>query len=210
MIKMKKKIIGILIYLFFPIICNNYFFEFSCLYPRTFDLYNGNHILCCSEGIYIYNSNFQKQLYFYEFKYKMSLKDDAMFITIGQYSNNGNVIIITKNMFYFLSSEGEVIFENVLNLETLGTYYTLVPYKHENKLNFFVGFINSPKKDLNLQYYYINISSKKIELINNFIPKVKTSNSYIIGSNYFYGFSCQIMNSNNDILVCFCCHGYPI
>ncbi len=62
MIKMKKKlfsfenkkklIIGILIYLFFPINCNKYFIEFSCLYPRAFDLYNGNHILCCSDGIY--------------------------------------------------------------------------------------------------------------------------------------------------------------
>ena len=107
--KNKKLIIGIFIYLFFSINCNSYFIEFSCKLPRTFDLYNGNHILCCSDGIYTYNSNFQEQLHFYEFKNKMSGKDDAMFITICQYSNNGNVIIITKNMFYFLSSEGEVI-----------------------------------------------------------------------------------------------------
>ena len=207
--KNKKLIIGIVIYLFFSINCNDYFIEFLCLFPRTFDLYNGNHILCCSDGIYIYNSNFQEQLYFYEFKNKMSGKNDAMFITICQYSNNGNVIIITKNMFYFLSSEGEVIFEDDFNLETSGTFYTLVPYKDENNLNFFVGFINN-SKDLNLQYYYINISSEKIELISNYVPKVKTTDSYIVGSNYFYGFSCQIMNSNNDILVCFCCHGYPL
>ncbi len=133
-----------------------------------------------------------------------------MFITIGQYSNNGNVIIITKNMFYFLSSEGEVIFEDGLILNNSGNYYTLVPFKYENNHNFVVGYIN--KSDgLSLGYFKINTSLEKIELIKNYNPSVKTKISDIYGNHYLDGFTCQLMNSNiyNDILVCFCCHIYP-
>ena len=209
--KNKKLIIGIFIYLLFSINCNNYFLETECLFPRTFNLYNGNNILCCDDGIYTYNSNFLKQLYSYKFESKISNRADSIFITISQYSNNGNVIIITKDKFYFLSSEGEVIFKDDLILENSGTYYTLVPFKYENNLNFVVGYINI-SENLNLEYYYINISSEKIELIKNYSPTVKTYTG-ITGSKYTFGFACQIMNSrtyNDDILVCFCGHSYPI
>ena len=208
--KNKKLIIGIFIYLLFSINCNDYFLETQCLYPRTFNLYNGNNILCCKDGIYTYNSNFQKQLYYYKFESGISTKVDAIFITISQYSNNGNVIIITKDKFYFLSSEGEVIFINDLILDNSGTYYTLVPFKYRNKFNFVVGYINS-LENLNLKYYNINIISEKIELIKNYTLTVKTHTG-ITGSKYTFGFTCQIMSSGtyNDILVCFCGHSYPI
>ena len=86
--------------------------------------------MCCKDGIYTYNFNFQEQLHFYKFTKKMLNKEEAIFITISQYSNNGNVIIITKEKFYFLSSEGEVIFEDDLILDNSGNYYTLVPFKY--------------------------------------------------------------------------------
>ena len=208
--KNKNLIIAIFINLFFTVNCNDYLIELSCLFPRLFDLYNGNNILCCKDGIYTYNYNFQEQLYYYKFEKELYNKEEALFITLCQYSNNGKIIIITKDKFYFLSSEGEVIFVDDLIVDNTGNYYTLVPFKYENNHNFVVGYINT-SKDLSLDYYKINIPLKKIELIKNYIPTVKTSISSTYGNNYLDGFTCQLMNSNiyNDILVCFCCNIYP-
>jgi hypothetical protein len=135
--------------------------------------------------------------------------DDAEFLAINQYPNNGNVIVITKNEFYFLSPEGQEIYKDNFVLDNSGSFYTLVPFIYDNNFNFIIGFINSSKK-LNFVYYKISISPNQIELIKDYSPEIKTGIPNMYGSNYIHGFTCQIMTKNdNDILVCFCCNSYP-
>ena len=53
-------IISIIAFIF--ITCDESFKSLICSYPTTFALYNGNNLLCCSNGIYTYDSNFEKEL----------------------------------------------------------------------------------------------------------------------------------------------------
>ena len=187
---------------------SDYFIDLLCLNPRSFILYNGNILLCCSDGLYTYDSNLKNKLFSQAFDNEIST-NDAEYLTINQYPNNGNVIVITINEFYFLSPEGQVIYKDNFVLDNYGSFYTLVPFIYDNNLNFIIGFINSSRK-LNFVYYKISISPNQIELIKNYSPEIKTGNPEIYGSNYIHGFTCQIMTKNNsDILVCFCCDSYP-
>ena len=181
--------------------CDDYIIDLSCLYPKSFDLYNGNIIICCNDGIYTYNSNFKTKLYFKEFQNEILLAD-AEFVTINQYPNNGNAIVITKNEFYFLSPEGKVIFNENLTLDSYGSFYILIPFIYENELYFIIGYINISSV-LNLAYYKINILANTTELIKNYSPEIN-------GMDSLHGFSCQIMKINdNDKLVCFCTNNFP-
>ena len=193
----------IIINIFFSIFCDEEFKTLDCFLPISFTLYNGNNLLCCSKGIYTYNSNFEEVKFFYKFENVTKTTKDANFVTISQYPNNDYAILITTNKFYFISSEGRVIFSKDLVLDNKGTYYTLVPYKYNNNYYFVVGFINISGL-LNLIYYEVDNLNQEIKLIINSIPNVKTMIGSI-GDNFINGFTCEIMNSYiyNDVLNCF-------
>ena len=194
--------------LIFTINCKDFIIDFICQFPRFFSLYKENNILCCKEGIYTYNLNFTEQLFFHKFETEIS-KNNGEFITMAQFPNNGNVIIITEDKFYLLSSEGEFLFDDDLSFQKTCSYYALVPFIYDNNDNFVIGSLNDLKQ-INLLFYKIDYSLKKNELVKNYIPSVINGNG-AVGVNYLKGFSCQIMNSNNiNTLVCFCSHSYPI
>ena len=173
------------------------FFSLLCLYPHCFSLYNGNNIVCCKDGIYSYNSDFTKKLYFKEFSTPITDNIEADFVTISQFKNNGNVILLRKEEFYFLSSNGESLFNKEIELDNKGKYYTLVPYKYQNNYYFIVGLINGSSL-ITIKYYRINISLENIELIRDYVVPIQNSKSH-------HGFDCQLMNSNSfgDIITCF-------
>ena len=204
----QKFIAFILLNLIFTINCIDTVIDFICLFPRYFSLYNNYNILTCKEGIYTYNSKFEK-LFFHEFDTEIISKANGVFITFAQFPNNGYVIVITERKFYLLSNEGKFLFDDDLDFDKDGSYYSLIPFKYGNNYNFVITSINSSDQ-LNLLYYNIDFTSNELVLINNYVPKIKAGNG-AEGSNYFYGFSCEIMNLNNaDILACFCSHGYPL
>ena len=121
----------IIFYLFSILNCQEYFNSLKCLYPRCLSLCNGKNLVCCKDGIYIYDSNF-KELNIAKFGTEITDYKEADFITISQYTNNEYVILLTKNKFYFLSSDGEEIFNDDIeldNVDHIGLYFTLVPYK---------------------------------------------------------------------------------
>ena len=100
----KYKIFIILFFLFSNIKCQDCFDSLICLYPKVFTMYNGNNLVICRNGIYLYNSNFKKQLNFKAFSTEISSLTEAGFINIAQYPNNGYIIITTISDFYLLSS----------------------------------------------------------------------------------------------------------
>ena len=201
----------IIFYLFSIINSQEYFSSLKCLYPRCLQLYNGKNLVCCKDGIYIYDSNFI-ELNFVKFETEITDNKEADFITISQYPNNEYVILLTKNKFFILSADGEEIFNDDIeldNAENTGLHYTLVPYKYQNQYNFIVGFINS-SKFLNVKYYNINFQKKEIDLIQDYEPPVKTSQGYK-ASNLYNGFDCILMYSNSyqDVIACFYFENYP-
>ena len=197
--------------LFSYIICEEAFKSLSCKFPKCQKMYNGNYLLCCDTGIYIYDQNFETELDKHEFNTIIGSKADAEFFTITQFTieDGGNIIVLTKDNYYLLTSEGHLIFEDSISLDNKGTYYMLKPYKINNNYNFIVGIINT-NSSLNLKYYNIDSSGKKINLISNYVPDAKNSLGNI-ANNLFNGFSCEIMDSNSykNVLTCFYGIGYP-
>ena len=206
-LKFKKFII--FFYLFYNIKSQDYFDSLICLYPKAYTMYNGNNILICSNGIYIYNSNFKKQLNFKAFSTEISSYTNAGFINIAQYPNNGYIIITTISDFYLLSSEGEILFNTDINFDNSEDYYTLVPYLYNGNYNFILGFINSSKV-FDFIYYNINIFQKSIGIIKEFSPPILNINGGVL-KNLLNGLDCQIMYSDSygELLTCFHFDLYP-
>ena len=214
MLRIQFVIIIFISYRFLFTNCQDPYKTLACLYPRLFSMQNGNNLLICKEGIFIYDPNFDQKISFDPLKKEITDNLEVELITISQYPNNGNIIIITKDKFYFLSSEGKVIFDDDLNLNIFlaGSgceYYTLVPYKYENNYNFIVGFINNDKY-FDIIYYKINISQQKIEIIKDYVPEIKNSLGYR-QTNLYHGFDCEIMHSNvkGEVITCFHFDNFP-
>ena len=194
-------IINILL-LFCFINCQEFFRNITCSSPAQFSLNNGNNIICCKQGFYIFDSKLEKKLDYKNFDNEI-IFEDFQYLNISQFSNEdgGNAILITKNKFYFLKSNGSFIFQNDLNINSGGSLNSVIPYKDKNNLNFILSFLNSDTS-FNLSYYHINTNQEKIELINYYIPKLENAHGGAIC--YNLGVDCKIMKNNfhGNVLTC--------
>ena len=194
----------ILIYFFIGIKCTEPYKKISYTFPHYHNMNNGNNLLCSTKGIYIFDLNFEKILSYYDFEEEIYTLEDSRFITIKQFSDEdgGNILLLTKEIFYFLNPDGTFIFKNKINIENTGLIYSLVPYKKNNNYNFIMGFINKNSR-LNLCFYSINASQNKIDLIYDY--EVNSDNTNDSNFDIDNAFDCKIMNSNlyGDVLTCF-------
>ena len=200
-IKEEINIINLLL-LFCFINCQEFLQNIICSFPTQFSLNNGNNLIFCNQGFYIFDSKLEKKLDSKSFDYESKI-EDLQYLNISQFSNKdgGNAIIITKNKFYFLKPNGSLIFQDDLNINSGDTMHSVIPYKDANNLNFILSFLNSDTS-FNLSYYHINTNQEKIELINYYAPKLKNTNGGPIC--YYHGVDCKIMKNNfhGNILTC--------
>ena len=194
-------IINILL-LFCFINCQEFLQNITCSFPVQYSLNNGNNIICCKQGFYIFDSKLEKKLDYKNFDNEI-IFEEFQYLNISQFpdKDGGNAILITKNKFYFLKSNGSFIFQDDLNINSGGSLHSVVPYKDKNNLNFILSFLNSDTS-YNLSYYHINTNQEKIELIYHFGPKLK--NTFGGPICYNYGVDCKIMKSNfhGNVLTC--------
>jgi len=192
-----------LIFLFLKSNCN-YYREISFSLPHHFKMKNGNNLLVCTKGIYIFDELFKEELSHQNFENEVSSVEDSRFITIKQFENNdgGYISILTKDKFYFLKSDGSFIFKDNININNSGLIYNLVLYKTGSNYYFILGYLNDNSK-FNLGYYYININSNRIEFIKNY--EANWSNDGYNSVNISNAFNCNIMHSSNEgnVLACF-------
>ena len=200
-IKEEINIINLLL-LFCFINCQEFLQNITCSYPSQFSLNNGNNLIFCNQGFYIFDSKLEKKLDSKIFDYGSKI-EDHQYLNFSQYSNKdgGNAIIITKNKFYFLKPNGSLFFQDDLKINSGGTMHSVIPYKDANNLNFILSFLNSDTT-FNLSYYHINTNMEKIELINYYSPKLKNTHDGPIC--YYHGVDCKIMKNNfhGNILTC--------
>ena len=200
---LKRTFFLIIIYLFVKSESETFKEITDCTYPHHYYLNNGNNLLWCQQGIYIYDSKFEAPLNNYDFvsEEQISSLDDATLTTFGQFetSEGGNFIFLTKNKFYFFQLDGTLIFKYDFNINNSGSVYTLVPYKANSQYNFIVAFLNTNIK-FNLQYYKINQNEEKIDLLGDYEPSWDNKKYYSVG--FYYGFDCKIMGIQN-LLTCF-------
>jgi len=181
-----------------------YYKEISFSFPHHYKMNNGNNLLVCSKGIYIYDYLFEEELSHIDFENEISSVEDSRFINIQQFGNNdgGYISILIKDIFYFLKSDGNFIFKNNISINNSGIIYNLALYKNGNNYYFIFGYLNN-NFIYNLGYYYININNKKIELIKNYEANWSNDNSNSV--NISNAFNCNIMHSSNEgnVLTCF-------
>ena len=192
-----------LLFLFLQSNCN-YYREISFSLPHHFKMNNGNNLLVCTKGIYIFDDLFKEELSHHDFENEVSSVEDSRFINIKQFGNDngGYISILTKDKFYFLKSDGSFIFKDNISVNNSGIIYNLVLYKSDNNNYFILGYLNNNSK-FNLGYYYININSKRIEFIENY--EANWSNDGYNSVNISNAFNCNIMHSSNEgnVLACF-------
>ena len=187
--------------------CEENIISLDCKYPHFSQLNNGCNLLYCSKGIYIYNSEFDHVLYNHTFDIEVSSTDVAQYTVIHQFPDDegGNIIVLGKNMFYYLKNDGDLIFKTNFSLtDNAVLYYTLAPYKSNNNNNFILGIFDSSNQ-LILYDYKINSIDKKIEIIDEIKPSLKNSKGW--SPTFFYGIECKRMKSDtyDNILACFLC-----
>ena len=205
----RKTIYNMIVLILFSFIkyikCQESIYNLTCIFPHYLLLNNGNYLLYCSKGIFTYNYNFDKILFNYTFDIEVENIEEAKYIDIDQFSDDegGNIIVLGKNLFYYLDSEGRFIFKSNFTLSNNNVdYYTLVLYRSNNDNNFIIGIFDSSNQII-LYNYKINPNGKEIIKINEIKPYFKNSKGY--SPTFFYGLECKRMKSDsyNNLLTCF-------
>ena len=117
-----KAIYYMIVLIFFSFIkyikCQEIIFNLTCNFPHYLLLNNGNYLLYCSKGIFLYNNQFDKILSNNTFDIEVQNIDEAKYTIIEQFSDDegGNIIVLGKNLFYYFDSEGGFIFKSNFTL----------------------------------------------------------------------------------------------
>ena len=174
-------------------------------YMKIFELQNGNFLVCTEKGIYFNQKATQ------DFKNITVIENanftDFKFIAAAQFKEEAQyVVILYKNMIYIFSKEGAYITKKEINLSTSGEYYSLILYKIEknNNINnylFFIGYLEyNGGSNFKIAEYYFSTTQINLVAMNNL--KISNYSHYLTTHK---GFSCEIMNLNNNenVLTCF-------
>ena len=173
-------------------------------YLKTFELENGNILICSEKGIFLSEPGLENIISAYPFEQEIT-KTDLNFLTIAQYSENDHYIVIAyKTKIYIFNSEGNYVAQTSIDFSPGGTYYTLALYKLDSNINeydFIIGYINGNNILISSYIFDKNSSQIKVNVQKSLEPNERiTSNDY--------GYSCQIMQNNNNnnnekVLTCF-------
>ena len=145
-------------------------------YLKTFELGNGDILLCTEKGVLLLEDGTEEIREIEESKFEIeNTKEDFDFVTIRQFEEGKKfVVIIYKTVNFIFTSEGEYFTKGYTNFTTQGMFYTLVPYKIiRNNLideyHFLIGYLknkdtpiftmsdfsfNNGSRNLNLNYTF--------------------------------------------------------
>jgi len=183
--------------------------DINANYMRAFELEGGNILMCTDKAIYLYIKN-QGTITMQKHFDNIVSYDDFNFVTISQFEVGQKcVVILYKNKINIFTEDGQYFTDKIVNFDSSGNYYALVPYKiqinpdNSNYYYFFVGYLKGAQgnQQFMICYFYLNN-------INGDIIKVDEKPLSIQGQesiSSFYGFSCQVMksNTNGEVLTCF-------
>ena len=179
------------------------------LYPSILTLLNQDLLMVASDGIYYFDlnyfPNYQKKI---TFESPIGTQTENKKTTMAQFSNkyNGYIIIIVKDIIYFLQQDGTEIKNVNLNDKISGNYYCLIPYKKEGNYLYYLISYTIDNNTFTLKYFKFNINSPYSNEIINTIT-ISTLIMYRnSASTSLTGVYCNFLfNSilSKDILVCF-------
>ena len=174
-------------------------------YPNALQLRDNNLFIANSEGMFFCSQNlivttpheyYDKTISNFE-----NIKDK---ILISQFSEDGNVICLIDDVFYFFEENGAFIKMGNLPNEIRKSFsVNLLTYKKDNNNNFhfIVTFMDEGNQNIFLYHYKINENMYQIVSNNTYSPFYFDYPNIGINSKYF---TCQILASDtiNYVLTC--------
>ena len=171
-------------------------------YPIKKRLNNGNYLVMTTQGIYLYNEDFQskKDILVYDSRaYKVDNNDEAYTSDIAQFSSNndGYIICLIKNETYIFSKKCILKAHFTLTHVKSRVGNKVIPYK-KTENNYYYAIINVEGKNIMVRQYIFNSLSNSISYHN--------STSYYVNdfSPESTSISCLLMPySSSDAITCF-------
>jgi hypothetical protein len=196
----RPKIDLFLIILFF---CLNYYIY--CIneldYYKKKRLNNGNYFILSTQGLYLYNEDFNAKVGLVVFNSsQFTSHADITSSDIAQFSkdDNGYIICLVKDELYVLSKSGTYLNHITVDFVIREFTYRIVPYgKNNNEYYFAIFFPNDIDQIIIIKKYKYNSATNSINL-----DDTKNYTPYIIDLKK--GISCELMNYYEDqVIACF-------
>ena len=161
------------------------------------DIYNGNYLIMSSQGIYLYNEEFNSKISLVIFENRLAESNNHIYSSdIAQFSkdDNGYIICLIKNETYILSKTGSFLQHIKLDYVNLDWNYRIIPYGHNNNEFYYVIIsINTYSKSIVIRKYIYNSSS------NNVILEFTKDYSHSVELKQ--GISCQLMTILSGFII---------
>ena len=125
-------------------------------YPMKMRLNNGNYLVMTTQGIYLYNEQFNsvkktiKKFASRMLKYNEHLfsADMAQFLR----EDNGYIICLILNEVYIISKNGEFLYEFYENYTQIRVGNQIIPYKHDRN-NYYFSILSIQEKTIYIRKY---------------------------------------------------------
>ena len=178
----------------------------NAAYPTCIQLRNNNIFLANSAGMFFCNQNLQvNRVHEYYNKSIENFQNILNKILISQFEEDGNIICVVENVFYFFKENGDLIKMGEFPTEIKqSTFMNLLLYKKEenNTFHFIITSMDILNKILYLYHYAVNETNYVI--VSNYIytpfyfdyPNIEINNKI---------HTCQIIDSQNKGSVLSCC-----
>ena len=175
-------------------------------FPNALQLSNGQLFLVNSAGMFFCSQNLEP-IKFHEYYNKTINNYENIIdkILISQFEEDGNIICVVEDVFYFFKENSNFITMGKFPREiTQSSYLNLLTYKKDEQQSnhFIITFMDEPNKNLYLFHYLINKTEYKIVSNNTYFPFYFDYPIIEINNKYF---TCQIMNSDKKGKVLTCC-----
>ena len=188
-------------------------------FPTTLLLPSGNYFVLSSEGINVYNYNFNDNLFSYIFNESEKINNYNQYIktAISNYvvDNNNFILCLTKGLFLYIFDSNNYTLKKVKisNIDD-GKIYNLIPNKYKNNsIEYIVSYINfNIIGEYQIQLLLFELSFSE-EIYHNFLIKNKSISNLNKNNNNSDTFelylSCQKVDfSNKNLLICFYSSNY--
>ena len=168
-------------------------------YHRLKRLNNGNYLIMSTQGIYIYNEQFNSKINLTLFKSRLVESHDELYSSdIEQFptENNGYIICLIKNETFFLSKKGVLLQNKTLDYIQYFCSYNIIPIGQSGN-GYYYAIISIENDKIYIRNYIYNSSNNDINLDDIYFYNITTKNVY-------NKITCELMNYNNEkVITCF-------
>ena len=179
-----------------------FFHYYDCItdfdYHQKLRLNNGNYLIMSTQGIYIYNEEFNKKKTIVLFESRLLDSNNDIFkVDIAQFlsEDNGYILCLIKNETYILSKNTSLLYHTTLNYIKKYNFYQIIPYGHLNNEYYFVIITIDDDAIVIREYIYDSIMNQIF---------YQDSHIYSINTIHNDGISCILMiYSDNKVITCF-------